>query len=139
MACPALPTCGLALSEAERVMPSLMDELEAVLRRLGLEQEKMSVRMTGCPNGCVRPYQSDIGIVGRSGDKYTLFVGGHLFGDRLNFVLKDLVPRSEIVATLTPLLETFKAGRQTNESFGDYCQRLGQTNLLSQLQGQGSA
>ena len=76
MACPAIPTCGLAISEAERALPGIIDELEALLKNLGLERETLSVRMTGCPNGCVRPYQSDIGIVGRSGDKYVVFVGG---------------------------------------------------------------
>jgi sulfite reductase (ferredoxin) len=125
MACPAIPTCGLALSEAERVMPTLIDQLEAELARIGLEKEKINVRMTGCPNGCVRPYQSDIGIVGRSGDKYTLFVGGNLVGSRLSFVLQDLVPFDKIVATLTPLLQDYKQNRQDDEGFGDYCQRVG--------------
>jgi sulfite reductase (ferredoxin) len=125
MACPAIPTCGLAISESERALPGILDELEAALGRLGLANEKISVRMTGCPNGCARPYQSDVGIVGRSGDKYTLFVGGHVFGHRLNFMLKDLVPREEIVPTLTPLLERWKNERQTGEGFGDYCRRLG--------------
>src|SRR5262249_23155938 len=92
MSCPAIPTCGLAISESERALPGIIDELEAELRRLGLSGEKISVRMTGCPNGCARPYQSDIGIVGRSGDKYTLFVGGHVLGHRLNFELRDLTP-----------------------------------------------
>jgi sulfite reductase (ferredoxin) len=125
MACPAIPTCGLALSEAERALPGILDELESELKRLGLEDEQISVRMTGCPNGCVRPYQSDIGIVGRSGDKYVIYVGGRIQGDRLNFELKDLVPRGEIVALLRPLLMHFREGRQTAESFGDYCHRLG--------------
>jgi len=83
------------------------------------------VRMTGCPNGCVRPYQSDIGIVGRSGDKYTLFVGGRVLGDRLNFELADLVTRSEVVPTLRPVLERFRAERVGGESFGEFCHRLG--------------
>jgi sulfite reductase (ferredoxin) len=130
MACPAIPTCGLAISESERALPGILDELEAALQRLGLADEKISVRMTGCPNGCARPYQSDIGIVGRSGDKYTLFVGGHVFGHRLNFVLKDLVPRAEIVPTLTPLLERWQRERQAGEGFGDYCQRLGAERLV---------
>jgi sulfite reductase (ferredoxin) len=129
MACPAIPTCGLAISESERALPGILDELESALRRLGLADEKISVRMTGCPNGCARPYQSDIGIVGRSGDKYTLYVGGHVFGHRLNFVLKDLVLRNEIVPTLTPLLERWKREREAGEGFGDYCQRLGAERL----------
>ncbi len=127
MSCPAIPTCGLALSESERALPGIIDELEVVLRELGLENEALGVRMTGCPNGCARPYQSDVGIVGRSGDKYTLFVGGHVHGHRLNFELRDLTPRAEIVSTLRPLLERFKEQRRPGESFGDYCNRERQT------------
>jgi sulfite reductase (ferredoxin) len=125
MACPAIPTCGLAISEAERALPTILDELEELLRQLGLERETLGVRMTGCPNGCVRPYQSDIGIVGRSGDKYVVYVGGRMLGDRMNFQLKDLVPRREIVSTLEPLLRLYKEERRLGESFGDYCHRLG--------------
>ncbi len=129
IACPAIPTCGLAISEAERSLPDIIDGLEAELERLGLEEEKIGVRMTGCPNGCARPYQSDIGIVGRSGDKYTLYVGGTLVGSRLNFVLKDLVPLAEIVPTLTKLFEDFKQHRQGDEAFGDYCYRAGEAHV----------
>jgi sulfite reductase (ferredoxin) len=129
MACPAIPTCGLAISEAERALPAIVDQLEAELKRLGLEDEKLSVRMTGCPNGCARPYQSDIGLVGRSGDKYTVFVGGNVLGTRLNFLLRDLVPGREIVPLLVPLLEDFKKQRQPQESFGDYCHRRGAAYL----------
>ncbi len=132
-ACPAVPTCGLAITESERVLPAFIDQLEAELKRLGLEDEKLSVRMTGCPNGCARPYQSDIGLVGRSGDKYTIFVGGRLLGDRLNFMLKDLVPLAELVPTLRPLLEHFKQERQAGESFGEYCHRLGAEKLTAYL------
>ena len=129
MACPAVPTCGLAISESERVLPCIIDSFELELKRLGLEEEKLSVRMTGCPNGCARPYQSDIGIVGRSGDKFTLYVGGHVLGHRLNFMLEDLLPRAEIVPLLAKLLGHFKAHHHGSESFGDYCQRLGAERL----------
>jgi sulfite reductase (ferredoxin) len=129
MACPAIPTCGLALTESERAFPGFIDQLEIELARLGLEDEKLSVRMTGCPNGCARPYQSDIGIVGRSGDKYTVFVGGNVLGNRLNFMLKDLVPLAELLPTLRPLLERFKTERHTRESFGDFCHRVGLAKL----------
>jgi sulfite reductase (ferredoxin) len=139
MSCPAIPTCGLAISESERALPGIIDGLEAELRRLGLDDEELSVRMTGCPNGCVRPYQSDIGIVGRSGDKYTLFVGGHVRGHRLNFQLLDLLPRGDIVAALRPLLARFKEQRQGGESFGDFCQRLGPNALRALLPGGESA
>ncbi len=129
MACPAIPTCGLAISEAERALPALVDQLEVELKRLELNKELIGIRMTGCPNGCVRPYQSDIGIVGRSGDKYTVFVGGNLIGDRLNFVLKDLVPSEQIVPLLVPVLERFKKDHREGEGFGDYCQRVGKEKL----------
>jgi sulfite reductase (ferredoxin) len=81
--------------------------------------------MTGCPNGCARPYQSDIGIVGRSGDKFVVYVGGRTLGDRLNFELRDLTPRAEIVPTLLPLLKRYREERNDNESFGEYCARIG--------------
>jgi sulfite reductase (ferredoxin) len=129
MACPAIPTCGLALSESERLLPSILDQLETELRRLGLENEPLNVRMTGCPNGCARPYQSDIGLVGRSGDKFTLYVGGRILGDRLNFALRDLVPQGQIVPLLVPLLEKFKQDRQPGEGFGDWCHRRGAADL----------
>ncbi len=129
LACPAIPTCGLALSEAERALPGIIDQLEPLLRDLSLQHERIAVRMTGCPNGCVRPYQSDIGIVGRSGDKYTLFVGGNVLGTRLNFVLKDLVPQAEIVPLLSTLLRRYKMERRREEGFGDWCMRLGQLDV----------
>ncbi len=129
MACPAIPTCGLAISESERALPAMIDELEAELNNLGLGDQAISVRMTGCPNGCARPYQSDIGIVGRSGDKYTLYLGGSTLGTRLNYELQDLVPRDQILPMLRTLLTHFKASRQGEESFGDFCHRLGQQEV----------
>ena len=131
MACPAIPTCGLAISESERVLPSIIDEMETALAELGLSEQHISIRMTGCPNGCARPYQSEVGIVGRSGDKYMLFVGGSSLGDRLNFPLQDLVPRSEIVPKLKVLIGHFKDQRHEGESFGDFCTRLGAEQLRS--------
>lgn len=125
LACPAIPTCSLAISESERALPGLLDQFDRVLQELGLSEEIISVRMTGCPNGCVRPYQSDVGIVGRSGDKYVVYVGGRTRGDRLNFQLRDLVKRDEIVPLLKPILQVFKNDRQGKESFGDFCHRLG--------------
>ncbi len=129
MACPAMPTCGLAITESERVMPSLMDELELELGRLGLQNEVLSVRMTGCPNGCARPYVADIGFVGRSLDQYTIFLGGRSDGTRLNEPYKDLVSLSQLVPTLRPILQAFKEERRGAESFGDYCARLGSEGL----------
>lgn len=134
MACPAIPTCGLAIAESERALPGLVDEMEAVLNELGLGDENLSIRMTGCPNGCARPYNSDIGLVGRSGTKYTLFVGGSPHGDRLNFVLQDLVERDRIVPMMRTLFVAFKAGRTSGEHFGTWCTRLGVEQLCSMLQ-----
>jgi sulfite reductase (ferredoxin) len=87
--------------------------------------------MTGCPNGCARPYNSDIGLVGKTKDKYTIFLGGRVYGDRLNFLYKDLVATSEVVSTLVPVLRYFKDSRQPGESFGDFCHRLGKDALLT--------
>jgi sulfite reductase (ferredoxin) len=135
-ACPALPTCGLAITESERVAPSLVSELEAEITRLGLDSEKLGIHMTGCPNGCARPYNTDIGIVGRSIDgksgegKYTIFLGGNLIGTRMNTVYKNLVPLSQIVTVLRPVLMYFKQSRNGAETFGDFCHRIGTEALL---------
>src|SRR3954447_14024100 len=131
MACPALPTCGLAVSESERVMPELIDQLEEELEKLGLQDEIFTTRMTGCPNGCARPYNSDIGLVGKTKDKYTIFLGGRVLGDRLNFVYDDLVPTAQVVPALVPALRYFKEARQEGESFGDFCYRVGRDDLLA--------
>ncbi len=131
MACPAMPTCGLAITESERIMPEIIDQLEAEVQKLGLENEVFTTRMTGCPNGCARPYNSDIGLVGKTKDKYTIFLGGRVLGDRLNFIYKDLVPTNEVVPTLAAVLRCYKDARQEGESFGDFCHRLGKDALLA--------
>ena len=131
MACVALPTCGLAITESERALPEIMDQLEAELARLGLDREEFTVRMTGCPNGCTRPYNSDIGLVGKAVGRYTLLLGGRLLGNRLNFIYKDLVPAAEIVSTLVPLFVYFKEQRAADESFGDFCDRKGKDDLTA--------
>ena len=130
MACPAMPTCGLAVTESERQLPSTIDALETVLAKLGLSSEVFTVRMTGCPNGCARPYNSDIGLVGKAKGKYTLFLGGRVLGDRLNWIYKDLVPTDEIVPTLAPVFAYFKQDRTDGETFGDFCHRRGKDDLL---------
>ncbi|MEQ8209022.1 MAG: NADPH-dependent assimilatory sulfite reductase hemoprotein subunit [Lacipirellulaceae bacterium] len=131
MACPALPTCGLAITESERRLPSMMDELEEELSKLGLAEEEFTTRMTGCPNGCARPYNSDIGLVGKTAGKYTVFLGGRIEGDRLNFIYKDLVPDEEVVAELAKVFRFFRDERQGEESFGDFCHRIGKEGLLA--------
>lgn len=129
MACPAIPTCGLAITEAERALPAVTTQLEGVLAELGLAEEAISVRMTGCPNGCARPYQSEIGLVGRGGTKYTVYLGGDTFGRRLNAELQDSVPIDQIVPRLKSIFAAFKAERQNGEAFGDYCNRVGMERL----------
>ena len=130
MACPALPTCGLAVTESERVLPDIIGQLEDELAKLDLQDEVFTTRMTGCPNGCARPYNSDIGLVGKTKDKYTIFLGGRVFGDRLNFIYKDLVPMTEVVPTIANVLRYFKENRENGESFGDFCHRRGKADLL---------
>lgn len=130
MACVALPTCGLAVTESERVLPDVMTQLEAELAKLGLDSEAFTVRMTGCPNGCARPYNADIGLVGKTKGKYSMFLGGQLLGKRLNKLYKDLVPLEEIVSTLVPIFVAFKQHRQESETFGDFCDRVGNEQLL---------
>jgi sulfite reductase (ferredoxin) len=131
MACPALPTCGLAITESERVLPSLVDQLEATLAELGLANEVFTLRMTGCPNGCARPYNCDIGLVGKTKDKYTILLGGRRQGDRLNFIFRDLVPTAEVVPALSAVLRYFRAARQSGETLGDFCHRVGKDDLLA--------
>jgi sulfite reductase (ferredoxin) len=129
MACVAWPTCGLAITEAERALPQMIDHLEVELAKLGLSSDVFTLRMTGCPNGCARPYNCDIGLVGRAADKYTVFVGGRLLGDRLNFIYKDMVPAADVIPTLVPLFAYFKTARDNGETFGDFCLRKGAEDL----------
>jgi sulfite reductase (ferredoxin) len=125
LACPALPTCGLALTEAERVRDDIVAAIEANLRNYGLEQERLSIRITGCPNGCARPYTGDIGIVGRMPGFYSLFVGGDFEGTRLNVPLADKVSLNGIAEVLDPLFALFASARAEGEGFGDFCHRVG--------------
>jgi len=125
MACVALPTCGLAVAESERVLPDLIDSLEPEIAKLGLAHDAFTIRMTGCPNACARPYNSDIGIVGRTLGKYTLFIGGRLLGDRLNTEYKDLVPFESLGQEITAVLACYKAERHSGETLGDFCHRKG--------------
>jgi sulfite reductase (ferredoxin) len=131
MACVALPTCPLAVTESERVLPGVLDQLEVELARLGLDSEKFTVRMTGCPNGCARPYNADIGLVGKTLNKYTIFLGGRLLGNRLNWVYKELVPLDQIVPALVPVFACFKQEQQGRETLGDFCHRKGRDALLA--------
>ncbi len=133
LACPALPTCGLALTEAERVREPLLAGIVAALTRHGLQQETISVRITGCPNGCTRPYAGDIGIVGRMPGFFALFVGGDFAGTRLNTLLIDRIAEAKVGETLEPLFALFAAERTPQEGFGDFCHRVGNERLRAAL------
>lgn len=125
MACVGLPTCGLATADSERALPDLLPQFEALFDRLGLEDEAISIRMTGCANGCARPYIADIGLVGRTPGKYDLHLGGDFLGRRLNRVYKELVPIERIVGEVSPIVEAFARERNPRERFGDFCERVG--------------
>ena len=125
IACVALPTCGLALAESERYMPALLTAIEAVMAQAGLADDSIVMRMTGCPNGCARPYLAEIGLVGRGPGRYNLYLGAAADGTRLNKLYRRDLDHDGIVAALTPLLEQYAAGRQAGERFGDFVIRAG--------------
>jgi len=129
LACPALPTCGLALTEAERVRPEIVGGIEDVLRRLGLAGERISLRITGCPNGCARSYAGDIGLVGRIPGQYAIFVGGDFEGTVLSEKLLERVRMADIAASLEPLLAAWAAGRVPGQPFGAWCRAKGMDAL----------
>jgi sulfite reductase (NADPH) hemoprotein beta-component len=124
MACPALPTCGLALAESERMLPSLIDRIEKLCVETGLAGEEIIVRSTGCPNGCARPYMAEIAFVGKAPGRYQLWLGGDVAGTRLNRIWKDMVKDADIESELRPLLTRFAGEREKTERFGDFCERV---------------
>jgi sulfite reductase (ferredoxin) len=134
IACVALPTCGLAITEAERVFPSVIDAFESTLDALGLGDAHISARMTGCPNGCARPYVAEIAFVGRTLDKYTIFLGGDPAGTRLAEPFLDLIPLRQLVPTLEPVLARYRDERTDGEGFGSYCVRVGLDTLRDTAQ-----
>jgi len=125
VACVALPTCGLALAESERYLPSLLTRLEFELDSLGLADDDITIRMTGCPNGCARPYMSEIGLVGRSPGLYNLYLGGAHDGSRLSKLHARDVDGDAIVASLKPVFTAYATDRNRDESFGDFVIRAG--------------
>jgi sulfite reductase (NADPH) hemoprotein beta-component len=124
IACPALPTCGLALAESERVMPSVITRFEKLFEEVGLANEEIVVRMTGCPNGCARPYMAEIGFVGRAPNKYQLYLGGNVSSTRLTKLYKENVKGEEFEAVLKPILARYVQERARGERFGDWCDRV---------------
>ncbi len=125
MACVAMPTCALAMAEAERYLPTLVDRLETQLEQRGLADEPITIRMTGCPNGCARPYIAEIGLVGKGPGRYNLYLGAGFAGDRLGRLYLDNADEAEIVQALSPLFESYATERDDGEHFGDYLVRAG--------------
>jgi sulfite reductase (NADPH) hemoprotein beta-component len=124
MACPALPTCGLALAESERMLPRLVDRIEQLCAEAGLAGEEIIIRSTGCPNGCARPYMAEIAFVGKAPGRYQLWLGGNASGTRLNKLFKDVVKEADVETELRPILARYARERHSGERFGDWCARV---------------
>jgi sulfite reductase (NADPH) hemoprotein beta-component len=125
MACVAFPTCPLAMAEAERYLPDLLTRLEALAASHGLADQEIVIRMTGCPNGCARPFLAEIGLVGKGPRTYNLLLGGDGRGTRLNRLYRDNIAEAEILATLDGLFARYAAEREAQERFGDFVVRAG--------------
>ncbi|WP_340114410.1 NADPH-dependent assimilatory sulfite reductase hemoprotein subunit [Maribellus mangrovi] len=120
IACVALPTCPLAFAEAERYLPDLISKIETILEEHDLIKEEIVIRMTGCPNGCGRPYLAEIGLIGKSPGYYNLYLGGNFNGTRLNTLFKETIPEDEILKELRPIIADFAKNRKAKEHFGDF-------------------
>ncbi|MBP8235842.1 MAG: NADPH-dependent assimilatory sulfite reductase hemoprotein subunit, partial [Rhizorhabdus sp.] len=125
IACVALPTCGLAMAESERYLPSLLGRIEAILAAHGLSEEPITIRMSGCPNGCSRPYIAEIGLTGRAPGKYNLYLGGGFHGDRLNRMIRENVGEAVILEVLDEVLGRYAREREPGERLGDFTIRAG--------------
>ncbi|VEU44422.1 unnamed protein product [Pseudo-nitzschia multistriata] len=125
MACPALPLCGLAQTEAERIMPSYIERIRAVLGKLGIDDEEILMRMTGCPNGCARPYMAEMAFVGDGPKSYQIWLGGSPVLTRTAWPFKAKVKNDDLEVIVEPILAMFKEQRQEFEAFGDFCHRVG--------------
>src|SRR5262249_14505433 len=116
--------CGLALAESERFLPGLLDRIEGLLAEVGLAGEEVIVRVTGCPNGCARPYMAELGFVGKAPGKYQVYLGGNESSTRLNRLFRDNVKEADIVTELRPVLSRFARERIGAERLGDLCERV---------------
>ncbi len=134
IACVALNTCTMAFAEAERYLPSLVTKLESLLEKFGLSNEDILIRMTGCPNGCGRPFLGEIGLVGRAMGKYNLYLGAGFAGERLNTLYKEMVSEADILQLLEPLFESYAGERAAKERFGDFLVRTGVIVASQQVQ-----
>ncbi|MCC7375036.1 MAG: NADPH-dependent assimilatory sulfite reductase hemoprotein subunit [Verrucomicrobiales bacterium] len=124
LSCPAMPTCGLALAESERYLPGLLDRIEGICAELGLGGQEIIIRMTGCPNGCARPYAAEIGFVGKAPGRYQIWLGGNEASTRLNRLWKDNVKDPELDVEMRGVLGRYAKERQANEAFGDWVARV---------------
>jgi len=125
MACVALPTCGMAMAEAERYLPDLLAKIEPVLNEAGLREDDIVIRMTGCPNGCARPMLAEIAFIGKAPGKYNMYLGGGFAGDRLNKLYKENIGEAEILESLKPMIGHYAKERREGEHFGDFVIRAG--------------
>jgi sulfite reductase (NADPH) hemoprotein beta-component len=125
LACVSLPTCGLALAEAERFLPTLITRLEESLEECGLRHDAITIRMTGCPNGCARPFISEIGFVGRGPGRYNVYLGGGFAGQRLSKLYRENFAEEDIQGLLAPIFAAYAKERTEGERFGDFCIRQG--------------
>jgi len=124
LSCVALPTCGLALTESERVLPDILSKFEAVLDEAGLTEDAISLRITGCPNGCARPFLAEIGFVGRAPNKYALYLGASYNGTRLGRLVSPSITIDDALKLLTPVIKRYAIERDHAEGFGDFCDRV---------------
>jgi sulfite reductase (NADPH) hemoprotein beta-component len=124
MACPSLPTCGLALAESERMLPGLIDRIEKLCAEVGLTGQEIIIRSTGCPNGCARPYMAEIAFVGKAPGRYQVWLGADATGTRLNRIWKDVMKEADIETEFRPVLARFAKERNRGERFGDWCDRV---------------
>ncbi|WP_127530981.1 assimilatory sulfite reductase (NADPH) hemoprotein subunit [Paenibacillus kobensis] len=125
ISCVALPTCGLAMAEAERYLPTLIEKLEPILEQAGLGDKEINIRMTGCPNGCGRPALGEISFIGKAQGKYNMYMGAGFSGDRLSKLYRENIGEDEIIGTLTPIINRYAAERNEGEHFGDFVIRAG--------------
>ncbi len=125
MACVALPTCALAMAESERYLPSLLDRIDAIIVAAGLAEARISIRMSGCPNGCSRPYLAEIALVGKAPGQYNLYLGASAGGERMSTLYRENIGEHDIVESLRALLARYAAERRAHEAFGDFMVRAG--------------
>jgi sulfite reductase (NADPH) hemoprotein beta-component len=123
LSCVALPTCGLALAESERMLPGFIEKLETIVDEAGLHHQAISLRVTGCPNGCARPFLAEVGLVGKAPNKYALYLGAKYDGSRLNTLVLPSATSEDIITYLTPLIKRYALERTPDEKFGDFCHR----------------